>query len=816
MVPHKPFIPLEFPPSVSPRLATHSLLHSLIRVGLTVKAYRLADSLIKSGAKMRPRSIEVVIHGLLRQKATPPPDSLKSYQLDNIAKIITSSKVLTLNPRLVADQTTRYAIRLILRTRHHRQRCSAEAYGSIIRYLLQRAEILVASLVFGTMVKDYQVKQTLAARLREQIRSVGAEEESGESSALRKAELQSRLKDVLWQKPVMEPRLARNLVESIEGSMVQDSPQETNEVSLCISLQALANIAMLLDERCLPNPEVASIIRVLYSCPRSNIKVWIVRDGEPYHTEAYSYFHSVLLRLVSNPPMTKPSRRLGESDTPNSPMPYMDLDSCNALLHYALRHRQDPALAKKVLYDMRNRPKPLEPNIVTYNILIRSGTLLRKAGITEAALHSLRQNVKNAQHGIMIEPPAKGTPTQPEATGAENLSRSPTHDVRGMEALSEEMSQLHNEQASKQYLLTADGHTLTSYIMHLTASGNPHVVADVLFHVLPELAMIEHPSWGSMTFEQAKSLRKSRIKARREHLRRAASFGPHFFTAILNALRKSGKTGLTERVWLLAKQAERISWTADNISPWLLPVAAYTIMLQCYAAEARKGLGNGLARRKIAMEDDQHHWQPSTQQYVRGWARFVLAQRIITHRTPRASAARWTGMQLYHSMRNGGHEVFNDLIRLKAVQKGWHISIPKPDARFFNAALDLFTRDKTRRRLSPSQWKRKVQRAQLRYAQTGSTSKMWDPLLLQVVQEMIACGISVPIALRPKFLGRIPSHAMFQAEGRALDQRPFIFPPIHKTFRPYSVPTVKTRGMPVRRRRSRPHSSRQDSTNEVK
>ena len=802
-VPCRPFIPLRFNPTVSPRLVAHSLLHGLLRVGLTTKAYQLAGGLIEDGIKIQPRSLEAVMHGLIAQGATPP-GIFESRRLNQITKIVTSRQVLTLRPRFALDPSTRYAVRLILRSRHNRQKCTSEAYHSIIRYLLQRAEILVASLLFCTLVKDYQIRQTLAARLRGQIQSVGAEDQSDQAHVEHKAGLQTRLKDVIWQKGVIDIKMATSLVQTIEAAMLQDPHQTANGVSQAVSLQALANIAMLLDERQIPFPEVASIIRALYSCPRSNKKVWIIVNGKVAHVRAYSYFHSVLIRLAVNLPTNKPLRRLAKTDPDNAPLPPLDLNSYNSLLYYALRHRQDPFLAGEVLRHMRNRSIPLHPDITTYNILIRSGTLLREVGISNAALESLRRHSRNALHGIMITPSAEDTEAQQRRL--HSVGRSPKRAPsrwRTLDPLDHLESQLMSFKDQQSDLITADGYTLTSYIMHLTSTGCPHVVADILFHVLPELSMVDHPSWGPMTTEESRTLRTSRIYSRRKLLRRAASLGPNFFAAILNALGKAGMTGLTERVWILAKRAERISWMAGGISPWLLPVHAYTAMLQCYAAEGRKGLAMYRSGRSCQRAEDQRHdWQPLSKRYVRGWARFILSQKLITRDTPRHLAARRTGRQLYMSMKDAAGVVFNDLMRLKPLQKSSNFSIPRPDARFFNAAIELFVHNKPRaKRTRQSQWHMMLQRAQVRYARSGSTISKPNSMVQTIAQEMVQCGFSIPVGLRPLLAGHMSSLAMFQGKRQTLDQRPFAFPNTPGRFQPHGLVTFKTRGLPFRRPR---------------
>ena len=90
----------------------------------------------------------------------------------------------------------------------------------------------------------------------------------------------------------------------------------------------------------------------------------------------------------------------------------------------------------------------------------------RRNDIVSFALGELRRLKENNNRGIAMPP---GTPHGRSRPGSgqslpELLTVSPT---------------VSN--------ILADMYTLTSYIIHLTSTGNPHVVASILFHVLPEL-----------------------------------------------------------------------------------------------------------------------------------------------------------------------------------------------------------------------------------------------------------------------------------------------------------------------------------------
>lgn len=825
-IPHKPFIPLQFGATVSPRLTAHSLVHALVRVGLMMKARSLVHNLMQSGMKIQPRTLDAVVHGLLSQ-GTAPSSWLDHFRDPRISKIFTSSKVLTLQPRLTADQSTRYAVQLILRSRYHRQKYSSDVFASMVRYFLKRGELLFASLFVCMMVKDYQLRKAMAARLRGQIQSTDTDE-SDEPSDQQKSDLKIHLQDVLWQRGVLDKKAILTVVEAIQESLCKDPQQGADELSFHISLQALANIAMLLDERRIPFPEVSTIIRALYSCPRTKTKVWIVRRGRPVHVQAYKYFHDVLMRLAEDLPSSRfPRRLITPATMPEAVLPPLSLNSYNSLLHYALRHRLDPVLANKIIQHMHSRPHPLAPDIVTFNILIRSGTLLREGGISLDALESLRQNVRNADHGIMItletwaqqqsitleqspgEAQERDTEVQ-EVDGrvqknvvdhAAPFLRDPLPHLAAASTTIEPISADRDAPQLRPDPLTADVYTLTSYIAYLTSSGSPQVVVDVLFHVLPELSTIDHPSWGAVTAADASKIRKLHIKSRKRGLHRAVALGPRFFIAVLNTLVKMGKTGLAERVWILAKQAERASWTTRNVSGWLLPVHAYTIMLQCYAAEAKKGLSmNQADLENHGREDLQQDWNPE-KRYVHGWAKFILSQSSIPSETPRYSAAAWMGMQLYNSMQDGAEAVFQGLMLLQHEHGNSGLSLPVPDARFFNAALDLFHHEQTSVHPNQSIWKRRLKKAHLQYSRLGVLSSKWHPMLQTIAQEMVKAGFSVPIGLRPMFIGRWSPGTQFHGKRQELDIRPFAFPPrVRHGFRPHRLATVKQRGLPVHRR----------------
>ncbi|EGO01457.1 hypothetical protein SERLA73DRAFT_176730 [Serpula lacrymans var. lacrymans S7.3] len=454
---------------------------------------------------------------------------------------------------------------------------------------------------------------------------------------------------------------------------------------------------------------------------------------------------------------------------------------------------------------MHLRDPPLQPDITTYNIIIRSGTILRRNDISDQALDALRQLKQNAQHAINVQPsPPISLFTAP---GCSDEPASPSVSVERWPSPHQQSPMQRLDIPRPNSAVLADAHTLTSYILHLTSTGQPHIVADVLFNVLPELSIIDHPSWGSATEEERKEMRR---QSRKQRLLRAVSLGPHFFTAVLNALGKAGKTGLAERVWLLAKEAERVSWVPQllpDVKPWCLPVHAYTIMLQRYGAEAHQALRirraklDDTARPELA-NGEQTEWAPRLNAKVRGWAQFITTRRRVNPASRRRRAMTLSS-NLFRTMFSAAKDVYGELLNLE--QKGFEsVQIPRPDARFFNAALSLYGRQPGKNARSSvcsrAHWRQKLRVANSWYARLGMRPRRWNPFLARVVEEMVKAGYPIPAGFRHLFVGHQPLGFMQFANRPQLNKQPFAFPRMRSPpFRPHALATLKTRGLPIKR-----------------
>ena len=771
------FTPITFDKPISPRLSAHVMLHHIIRNDSPLKAYQTAQILIKRGILLRQATLLKVTDALLHA-----PPTVFSVLKEKGASMFRSPRFLPdnlpINPDAVQDNGLRFALMLLLKARENRRQCSDRAFEALVNFCLLQGEIIMGSLLFVLLVKDYESKaqkaQEIKARLTEQEKCQGAAS----------PQLIDRWKELIRTR-IPSKRLLKTITQQCEEDLSDDSQDRQD------ALQALANLAGLIDSRSMPFSDISHLLRVLYSCPKLPDTVVLVEGNSEQAINAYQYFHRVIFGLLQDLPTKKgkdpPAKLKGQRI---HAMPPLSRETYNSLVHYVLRHRLSVSLARDILHHMEHVRRPtLKPDITTYNIIVRSGTLLRRNDIVSFAVAELRKLKENSSHGIVVSP---GTHQYPRP---DSSSRS----LCELLAVSPASSNT-----------TADMYTLTSYITHLTSTGNPHVVASILFRVLPELAIVDHPTWGDNPPSAQERIMMAR-RARQEKIYRAVSLGPHFFTSVLNALCKAGKTGLAERVWLLAKQAEKISWLKGGneglevVEGWCLPVQAYTIMVQVYAAEARKGLGVRTRLSAASLETGGHKWQPRTdgRNKVKGWAHYVLAKDKIAsrHRSRRTLGLRM-GVVLYRSMFRAARDIYDTLIRIVPSARP-HVYNLQPDARFFNAVLEMFGRQPGMKRRAvrtrPAHWRQKERKAMMRYSRRGDVLRNCNPFLQRVVHGMLNAGFEVPMAYRRLFLGTWLHASMNRPGVPVANRQPLAFPMPKTRFLPHALPTHKERGLPIQR-----------------
>jgi len=752
-----PFVPIDFGRPVSTRLAAHCLLHSLLRVGETKIAAKLTERMMADGEELHPLSFDTLLCQL--------QSSSESLQTDDRLRSLTPPRKVHLGPRILEIQNvmptnpfTRIAVRLLTRAREHHWQRTASMYESVFRACLIQGEIIVASLLLALLLKDYQLRHacsrvaTEAERVRAQDTMAYVQSKIPEAPSRDLKHLPDHSSHFLYQR----------VTKVLDKHCTQVENPLFSEAS-----QALAILASELDARRIPYADLATLVKVMYSYPQCQHTVWItLPSGERQLRNAYRYFNEVLLNLLRSLPDQK------SPDLNTSRLPSLNVESYNALLQYTLRYRHSLTLANRVLHHMTElRKPPLFPSTSTYNILLRSSTLMRRNDIAESVLRimpwQMPDNKPEVVHRFSLctiqgrNSRIESSPTGSQL-GVRHRFRELLEDTRRSEL---------NIPKPKEPL-EPDKISLTSYMAHLVATGRPEIVAILLTRVIPEF---ELPKERVPPEEVLARWQKSVV--------RGVTLGPHFFAVALNALRKAGHRRLAERVWALARAAETKSLESGLTAPWCLSVHAYTAMLRLYADETK----SWYADHTVTCAKRAGH--------------------LPRPRDPRrAASAMRKGMQVFRALSPAAVKVHDAAVRARKEGREWkHTPTPpRVDARFYNAALSLVwrlpgMRPCGSRQGSRSQWNHLLSKARQRFLLSGQRPRGWTPELEEIGESLRSSGYTLPIGFRLRLVGReeqVPSQ-----DRTDFGARPYSFGrKVRAHFAPHRLPTVKRKGLPLRGR----------------
>ncbi|KAH9843776.1 uncharacterized protein C8Q71DRAFT_697742 [Rhodofomes roseus] len=843
--PASPAAPIDFGRPISPRVPAHAFLHALVRAGLAKRAASYAAVFQDCGIQLRPATVTLLIHSLTSTPSKPLGGLLAGMGLHGRRKKVPAGEnVLKIRSSMVSDTCTRAAVKLMLHARMQGQRRTEYTYNQIIKNLLLHGEIIMGSLFVVLFFKCMELQKARA----DMASDASADANAAPLCADGCSPFVPIRRDYSFHLSRTAVDTMNSVLREMDKAMESLSSAEADDDRdrLASILQALANLAMLLDTGQLPTDRISTLVRTLYSCPKTNQYVWIL-DGsrKPVRVKAYRYFHNVLMRLIHS--LTKP-------DPMDRPPPHLDIGSYNTLLFYALRHRVSPALASGILDHMYSkREPPLKSNIVTYNTLLRAGTLLRRKDISDFALRALRGGYGRSgadvlQHstrpGVLRPDPEEPLAAPAPILGSQRRAEDPpaakssrdnesssapqsyTLQSRVLRRLSEEDWDV-PEAFSGAQCVTVDAHTFVSFISYITATGKPGVIVNVLFRMLPELAIVDHPTWGHT--DDSRQRARLSLGLRKRYLRQAVRHGPRVFSALLNALAKAKATGAAERVWLLAKQAEKASWLPNfvpDVKPWCLPVHAYTSMMRCYAQEARRAIT--LNRREQAVLDkalqaDENAWVPLFRGGLPGWAAFVATMQKLqlSKYSKRRRRLRSVSALLHRCMVSAGLSLYRALLAMAKTQSprlAWKGRFPAPDERFFNEALDLFGRQLSmasrERHTTPRCWRKCLNLAWRDWQRQGVKGQGWTAALQEVMQGIVDAGLPVPPGFRASSVGHWDQVADSTGRTRTDRRRRYAFPAPPARFRSHALVTVKTRGLPLPRHHHRTKSrSRSKATN---
>ncbi|KAI0276163.1 hypothetical protein BGY98DRAFT_987728 [Russula aff. rugulosa BPL654] len=710
-----PFVPIDFGRPVSTRLAAHGLLHSLLRAGKTEIAAKLTERIMADGEELHPLSFGTLLSQLNLASSKSPQaayDRLRS--LTPPRKVQLGPKILDLKNVVPTNPFTRIAVRLLNRARENRWQRTTGIYDSVFRACLMQGEIVVASLLLVLLLKDYQLRHA-CSRVATIAKEVGVQDTI--------AYIQSKIPEAPYRgfKNLPHPSshfLYKRVIEILVKHCTQVEGPLFPEAS-----QALAILASELDVRRIPFA-YPTLIKIMYSYPQCEHTVWItLPSGKRQLRNANQYFNEVLLNLLRSFP-DQGSRLI------TSRLPSFSVESYNALLHYALRCRHSVELANRVLRHMTKlRKPPLTPSASTYNILLRSSTLMRRNDIAESVLRIMPRQMpgnKAEVHPFSLDTiQGRNSRMESSSTG----SQLGGHRLRLHKKLKGIRKYKLNIPKPKERL-KPDKMLITSYMAHLVATGRPDMVAILITRVIPEFELHKEPRWQTS-------------------VARGVTLGPHFFAA--------GHRRLTERTKALE---------SGVTTPWCLSLYADETKVTC-----TKRTGHPL-----------HPRDPN-----------------------RAASAMRKGMGVFRALSLAAVKVHDAAVRARKESREWKHppTPPRVDARFYNAALSLVWRwpgmlPCGSHQGSRSWWNHMLGKMHKRFLLKGQRPHGRIPELEEIGKSLRSSGYAPPIGFGLRLVGWDEQVTSRRTDFRA---RPYSFGRITRArFAPHRLPTIKTKGLPLRRR----------------
>ena len=818
---------IDFKLPVSPRFALHCLLHGLLRRGYTKKAGKLASQMtLEMQMKVNEKTMVAVTNALCLTdiNAIQQDEGFRDFLRSAREKLRShNSRPPDPTGSMMQSSCTRIAYRLFCVAKLYRKQRTEQMFQQIIDACLLQGEIIVVSFLIALLLKQWQLRYALADE-----ETQGHLIQTGKIPEIDLFPIPN-LTNMRWKRelsnlaklPCLDSSLIFKALEYIKATMLDTPLPDPHALrpTLEEAGQALAIIAETMEGGSLPSHSFPKVIRMLATFPsHPDVVIFVRRNMLWTQMHARKYFDEVLgnlsSKLLESPSEAGKDRRL------KPPWAQLDSRAYNALLYYALRTQMSPALGESIYTHMLESGGAISPTIHTYNIILRAGTLMRRHDIASKSFHLLHEIPKDPMEFVSCLGGDMRNSTQlPDSTqecysfvdDEHQFDRDTAIQYLPGVAIRNFVNKLSNEPfniRSEESLLPEHLHasivTIINYTLYLIAQGKPEQAVRFVYSIFPFL---------SFSYDQRNVPIADRAHIKRERVKQAIKLGPHFFTVLLTALRKAHMTSLAERIWFLAKKAEEQSWDPDfanGTNPWCLPIAAYTIMLQCYTAEARKCFHrlrwSASGRNERNTVDLHKDWSPRELGPYGGWG--YLAERAAQSqglgKPDRYNAARWMAIFILHSTFQNSQDVPLRLIaasestpssKLKRVQP------PIPDERFYNAALDLFGRlpnTYVRRTRSQRSYHRRMnRRAETQFINNGQIPLDTDPILSEIVVAMHKAGYHVPEAYRSILIGR---RTLPMQEKKLHPREPLPWQGPHSSgCTTYRLTTRKTRGLPVRR-----------------
>ncbi|KAF5336914.1 hypothetical protein D9611_002862 [Ephemerocybe angulata] len=802
--------PVPFSSATPVRLATHTLLHALVRHGYLPEAARLAEELVGSGVRLRKWSLDSLFaaltlpeHNLSSFPSAPSKSS--SLSLSSFAgrrpslrpcprtlpirtSILRNVDILRddLSEEHVATPGGKHAVRLLQVARKSRQRRTQAMFTMLIRLCIINGEIIAASLVFGLMMRDWNAR----------VADVHVEEPGALNVTEKEKEkkIQKGDVDVMWargreygrerekgrgemvvqhppgtlQTPLPQAHILSGLVEGVEEIFRAQDPRARPYRPGAV--QALANMAAMVDERQVPLAALVKLVRCLREAGGMRVVVRVPRrlrgeeeeeggggragggggEGGMRDVMAGEYFQEVLERLCRDlPPHSVAPGALSAPVTQNGGYtPAPDAWTLRALLGFALRERRDWALGRPVL-----------------------GMLEERGCVGVGVGWEVAEGIRQASVLFGGEEGEEAWRVAERLSGEESCSTKHSGKRKGKGTKDGEEGRMSNAAERYAALLGKSKSAQDARIRvdFLTSIGRGDLVAPYLPLLLPGWHFrAMDPRHAPRPPSSAVSLGE-RVRAYREAVER----GPRVVVSVLGAMERAGYVDAGMAVWRWAREVEEFGWvearaavegrsesksegeregcrdsdsdvdvgrdgesaSVSVMRPWSLPIAAHTLALKLYAERLRRVCVAGERGEAGSGE-------------VRRWVGWLRKRAMRTFRDAlEAEGVREEGVRVH-----GEHEV------------------PRLDPVFFDAALDVVGRiaegqvgqvqraegereGKLRRRRKRAVVEEELEELE-REGKRVQVENRASVDLMAVGREMMERGFPLPVGYRRYFVGR--------------------------------------------------------------
>ncbi|KAJ2918215.1 hypothetical protein MD484_g2200, partial [Candolleomyces efflorescens] len=733
LLPSNVFTPeaIPFHPQTPTRLVTHSLLHNLVRYGYLPEAARLSEELMKNNVKVHWASLDAVFNAVTDPSipSDSPPGSAPPDRFTDKHTILSTGPI---PESYINHEGGAYALSLLNVARRSRQRRTRGMFKALIALCIINGEIIVASLIFGLMVKDWNARVLELAGTQEdpppRPKNCGPQELASRAILIR------HQRTTPWPS---ENRLEEILTQIDEILRIRD---RTTRPHIPAALQALANLAVLLDQRLIPFESVGSLIRMLTRAQTCHGSVQVPNEGGEIETvEAHAFFRSVLLRLALNPPRIA-SRRHATIQPPDPRnegfLPALDANSYNHLLRFALDYEESRKIAERVVSHMTTeREPPLRPPKSVIERFRQGAVRLGSESLWERAAKLEKRAVPSKQTQV-------------------NRRKTP----------------LPRRYAQLLTLRDASARETMARIDFLTRSGNVTELEDYFKSgALPGYALRLRPSKNGFIEMDDEA---------ENDLRMAIARGPRVIVSVLSALAKVHRAHTAQRVWYYAKAVEAFSWTtvpdpSRGVLPWTLPIAAYSVMLGIHANEMKKKEAPLKPQKDRRGQEKQYgpvplvceQWSNGRKIYfgkkvVKRGAKIAKKFALQIYKSARVAYDQYAPMadKILSSTRLIGSPPYAQDDPYRGLLHPDH-ELPAPDSIFYNAMLEIVEpAGHAPKSKSLEEVTNQLREAEHSYQMSGVAPEEISEELIMVAKDMLDGGFPIPPGLRPHFVGSRLKH----------------------------------------------------------